>query len=208
MRSKSMRRTSAGEIAFSHFAANRIERRLHFFEIDLSRHITFPTRAASIRSVSLICQWDTFGRVTGTTVVAESLAERPSALLSLRSVGRSSAVIRASSTGVQRIPCAGCSFEIADNSEVSALHGCAATPRGSAPSNGVGVSEPFSRSPDRPMQNAPSSRPQRNPISMFRMIRPVNSTAAAIYPSKSSAMLSHSASSGSRQRDFSARPYQ
>jgi hypothetical protein len=52
-------------------------------------------------------------------------------------------------------PCAGCSFEIADNSEVSALHGCAATPWGSAPSNGVGVSEPSWRFPDRPMQDAP-----------------------------------------------------
>ena len=43
---------------------------------------------------------------------------------------------------------------------VSVLRGCAATPWGSAPSNGVGVSEPFSRSPDRPMQNSPFSRPQ------------------------------------------------
>jgi hypothetical protein len=45
-------------------------------------------------------------------------------------------------------------FEIADNSEVSALRGVAAMPRGSALSTGVGVSEQPRRSLVCPMPDA------------------------------------------------------
>jgi hypothetical protein len=45
-------------------------------------------------------------------------------------------------------------------------------------------------------------------LSIFRMIRSTKYIVVAIYPSKSLAMLSHSASSGSRHTGFPARPYQ
>jgi hypothetical protein len=58
-------------------------------------------------------------------------SERPKDLLSLRSEGRSSAVIRASSTGVQRLPLGGCSFEIAGFSS-GAVRSTALPPRKSS----------------------------------------------------------------------------
>jgi hypothetical protein len=79
-------------------------------------------------------------------------AERPSALLSLRSVGRSLAVIRHLRRESIAFPCDGCCFEIADNNGVSALLGCAATPYGSVPlpPTELAFSELFRRSLARP----------------------------------------------------------
>lgn len=53
------------------------------------------------------------------------------------------------------VPCAGYSSEIADSIEPSALRGCAAMLCDFAPSNGVGVSEPFRRFLFRPMPGTP-----------------------------------------------------